>query len=95
MSAAPGSVAPAAAPAARLDLLRDAVVRDLAWLVFSPDLLRAQPPVGRLALPFETVDEEAATVDWLFTLDSAPGDLHRHLEASRITRLGRYAECLL
>jgi hypothetical protein len=95
MSAAPGPVAPAVAPAARFDALRDAVVRDLAWLLFSPDLLRAQPPVGRLAIPFETADEEAATIDWLFALDAAPEALHRHIAASRITRLGRYAECLM
>ncbi|MGF6753942.1 DUF1853 family protein [Paraburkholderia sp. GAS334] len=95
MNAAVGPVADAAAPAARLDLLRDAVVRDLAWLLFSPDLLRAQPPAGMLARLFETAAEETATIDWLCALDAAPESLHRHIAASRITRLGRYAECLL
>lgn len=95
MNAAVGSVASAVAPAVRLDGLRDAVVRDLAWLLFSPHLLRAQPPVGVLASLFEGPDEEAATVDWLLALDHAPHTLHEHIAASRITRLGRYAECLL
>lgn len=95
MNAAPGPVADAAAPLAPFDLLRDAVVRDLAWLLFSPDLLRAQPPAGVLARLFETPAEEAATVAWLHALDAGPDSLHRHIAASRITRLGRYAECLL
>ncbi|CAG4896089.1 DUF1853 family protein [Paraburkholderia gardini] len=95
MNAAPGPVADAAAPGARFDLLRDAVVRDLAWLLFSPDLLRAQPPAGMLARLFETPAEEAATVAWLHALDADPDSLHRYIAASRITRLGRYAECLL
>jgi uncharacterized protein len=95
MNAAVGSVASAVAPAARLDALRNAVVRDLAWLLFSPHLLRAQPPAGVLADLFEGPGEEAATVDWLLALDHAPQPLQQHIAASRITRLGRYAECLL
>ncbi|CAG4892256.1 DUF1853 family protein [Paraburkholderia saeva] len=95
MNAAHGPVADAAAPVARFDLLRDAVVRDLAWLLFSPDLLRAQPPAGGLAHLFETPAEEVATIAWLHALDAGPDSLHRHIAASRITRLGRYAECLL
>ncbi|RFU45704.1 DUF1853 family protein [Paraburkholderia sp. DHOC27] len=77
------------------DALHTPVVRDLAWLLFSPDLLRAQPPVGVLAHAFETVAEEAAALDWLRALDADPGDLLAHIGASRITRLGRYAEYLL
>ncbi|WP_310134673.1 DUF1853 family protein [Paraburkholderia terricola] len=96
------TAAPAAAPGAYAALLdpllaslRDAAVRDLAWLLLSADLLRAQPPVGALANPFETPLEAAATVDWLRALDAAPEPLHRDLAATRVTRLGRYAERLL
>ncbi|HWT38152.1 MAG TPA: DUF1853 family protein [Paraburkholderia sp.] len=80
---------------ARLGALSDAAVRDIAWLLFSPDLLRAQPPDGALATPFESPDEAAATMAWLEAQDADPADLHRHIAASRVTRLGRYAECLL
>lgn len=80
---------------ARLDSLRDAMVRDIAWLLFSPDLLRAQPPAGVLATPFESPDEAAATLDWLVAQDADPAALHAHIAAARVTRLGRYAECLL
>jgi uncharacterized protein len=81
--------------AARLDALRDAAVRDIAWLLFSPDLLRAQPPRGAIATPFESAGELAAALDWLDAQDADPAGLHRHIAASRVTRLGRYAECLL
>jgi hypothetical protein len=81
--------------AARLDALRDTAARDIGWLLFSPDLLRAQPPLGLLAMPFEAPDEAAATLDWLEAQDADPGALHRHIAAARVTRLGRYAECLL
>ncbi|MGP8432531.1 DUF1853 family protein [Paraburkholderia fungorum] len=78
-----------------LDTLRVPAVRDLAWLLLSADLLRAQPPVGALASPFGSSQEAAATVDWLRALDVEPSDLQRELAATRITRLGRYAERLL
>ncbi|AXL51239.1 hypothetical protein DSC91_003806 [Paraburkholderia caffeinilytica] len=90
---APG--AHAAALGNLLDTLREPVVRDLAWLLLSADLLRAQPPVGALASPFGTQQELDATVDWLRALDADPADLRRDLAAIRITRLGRYAERLL
>ncbi|ACC70544.1 DUF1853 family protein [Paraburkholderia phymatum] len=80
---------------ARLDALSDAAVRDIAWLLFSPDLLRAQPPAGALAKPFESPDEAAAAMAWLEAQDADPAGLHRHIDAARVTRLGRYAECLL
>lgn len=89
------AVFPTAAAVAQLDALREPAVRDLAWLLFSADLLHAQPPVGMLASPFETALEEAATLDWLRALDTNPGQLQRDIAAARITRLGRYAECLL
>ncbi|HLX02359.1 MAG TPA: DUF1853 family protein [Trinickia sp.] len=85
----------AAALDALLDSLVDPAVRDLAWLIFSPDLLCAQPPVGMLASPFESAGEASATVAWLLALDHDARDLHQSLTASHVTRLGRYAECLL
>lgn len=84
----------AAAPSHN-DPLRDPAVRDLAWLLLSPDLLRPQLPVGVLANPVETPQQRQATVAWLRALDAAPEPLHRDLSATRITRLGRYAERLL
>jgi hypothetical protein len=78
-----------------LDTLREPVVRDLAWLLLSADLLRAQPPVGVLASPFDSPQEFDATVDWLRALDADPVDLQRDFAETRITRLGRYAERLL
>ncbi|SOE55136.1 hypothetical protein SAMN05446635_0840 [Burkholderia sp. OK233] len=92
-AAAPGSSA--AILGKLLDTLREPAVRDLAWLLLSANLLRAQPPVGVLASPFDTQQEADATVDWLCALDADPADLHRDLAATRITRLGRYAEWLL
>ncbi|WP_114810727.1 DUF1853 family protein [Paraburkholderia kururiensis] len=80
---------------ARLDSLRDTAVRDLAWLLFSPGLLRAQPPADLLADPFESASERADTIDWLVALDRDALALHSAIAAARVTRLGRYAECLL
>lgn len=90
---------PAAESAAALDALLEAVsdpvVRDLAWLLFSAPLLRAQLPVGELASAFETAEEAARAVEWLIELDRDPGSLRAAIAATRIARLGRYAECLL
>ncbi|MEA3121689.1 MAG: uncharacterized protein QOH33_1244 [Paraburkholderia sp.] len=85
----------AAALEALLDTLDDGAVRDLAWLLFSPPLLREQPPLGQLATPFESVDEAAAVESWLFALDRNAEPLRQAMAAARLTRLGRYAECLL
>ena len=95
MSATGPAALAAAVPVAQWDALHEPAVRDLAWLLFSADLLRAQPPVGMLASAFETADELAATLDWLLALDADPTGLNRDLAVARITRLGRYAECLL
>ena len=86
---------PAAVPAAQWDALCEPAVRDLAWLLFSADLLRAQPPVGIVARAFETPDELAATIAWLHALDADAAALQRDIAAARVTRLGHYAECLL
>ncbi|HVE06983.1 MAG TPA: DUF1853 family protein [Paraburkholderia sp.] len=91
----PLSTAPQEAYTARIDALSDPVVRDLAWLLFSPDLLCAQPPRGVLAAPFESSAEAAAAFAWLVVLDAHAAPLHQHVAAARVTRLGRYAECLL
>ncbi|HZZ05835.1 DUF1853 family protein [Paraburkholderia sp.] len=93
LAAAPGT--PAAVLENLLDTLREPAVRDLAWLLLSADLLRAQPPVGALASPFASQQEAEATVDWLRALDIDPAELQRDLTATRVTRLGRYAERLL
>ncbi|OAJ59350.1 hypothetical protein A6V36_22690 [Paraburkholderia ginsengiterrae] len=81
--------------AALLDSLRDPAVRDLAWLLLSPNLLRPQPPVGALAALFDNQQEAQACLAWLRALDAAPAPLHDDLAAKRITRLGLYAERLL
>src|SRR5579864_7401800 len=78
-----------------LDTLRDAAVRDLAWLLLSAGLLRPQPPLGALANLFDTPEALQASIDFLRALDAAPVPLHHDLAAPRITRLGRYAERLL
>ncbi|HTH59217.1 MAG TPA: DUF1853 family protein [Paraburkholderia sp.] len=87
-------VAPGPGVAARLDALRDPAVRDLAWLLFSPDLLRPLP-AAPLAKPWESPQEADAVAAWLASLDRDAHALHRALAASRLTRLGRYAEELL
>jgi len=87
-------VAPGRNVTARLAALRDPAVRDLAWLLFSPDLLRPHPDAP-LAGPWESPEEVDATVEWLCRLDRDAQALHRALAASRLTRLGRYAEELL
>jgi len=94
-AATPEPASPTALLDTLLGTLRDSVVRDLAWLLLSADLLRPQPPAGVLASPFETPQELHATVDWLRALDVAPQALHRDLATTRMTRLGRYAEWLL
>lgn len=95
-SAPPGPASfPQATALAELDALHQPAVRDLAWLLFSADLLRAQPPVGNLARVFETAFEQAAIIDWLRALDADTGRLLQDIAAARLTRLGRYAECLL
>ena len=86
---------PAAVPAAQWDALREPAVRDLAWLLFSADLLRARPPVGivrahskrRTSLPRPS---RGGTLSM-----PTRQALQRDIAAARVTRLGHYAECLL
>ena len=78
-----------------LDGLTDPAVRDLAWLLFSADLLRAQPPQAPLADLWSDPAEARAAAQWLVRLDGDPTPLREMLDASQPTRLGRYAEILL
>jgi uncharacterized protein len=81
-----------------LDGLTDPAVRDLAWLLFSADLLRAQPPQAPLAELWADPAEARVAAQWLVRLDGDPTrlrEMRELLEASRPTRLGRYAEILL
>jgi len=81
--------------AACLDGLTDPAVRDLAWLLFDANLLRAQPPEAPLASPWTDAAQARAVAHWLATLDRDPAPLRAVLERSAVTRLGRYAEILL
>ncbi|MCP3722879.1 DUF1853 family protein [Paraburkholderia sp. CNPSo 3272] len=78
-----------------IDRLDDPAVRDLAWLLFSADLLRAQLPLAPLAQWCADAGEACATRDWLARLDRDPARLHEALMAAPTHRLGRYAENLL
>jgi hypothetical protein len=78
-----------------VDAYGDVTVRDLAWLLFAPDLLRASHAGAPLAHPFETPSERDATLDWLAALDRDPSALHERARNPKLTRLGFYAESLL
>jgi uncharacterized protein len=78
-----------------VDRFEDVTVRDLAWLLFAPNLLRADCVGVALANPFATSAEREATLDWLHALDAAPDALHAHARDPKFTRLGIYAESLL
>jgi uncharacterized protein len=78
-----------------LDALIDPAVRDLAWLLLSADLLRAQPPLAPLARWWSDEGQIHAVRDWLAQLDRNPARLHEALAAAPTNRLGRYAEVLL
>ncbi|KAF1029708.1 MAG: hypothetical protein GAK40_00366 [Burkholderia plantarii] len=72
--------------------LRDSVVRDLGWLLASADLLAPSEPAP-LARPWPADDTVLRA--WFAALDADPSPLHREIDATRATRLGRYAETLL
>lgn len=78
-----------------VDRYEDAAVRDLAWLLFAPDLLRASHAGAELANPFESAAERDATLTWLDALDRDPAPLHAQSRNPKLTRLGFYAESLL
>ena len=70
-------------------------VRDLAWLLFSPDLLSASRAGAPLARPAATEIERETTLVWLDALDRDPAALHAQVHKPSLTRLGFYAEALL
>ncbi|SAK59034.1 hypothetical protein AWB76_02669 [Caballeronia temeraria] len=76
-----------------VDGFDDVTVRDLAWLLFAPDLLREGD--AALAHPFASKEERDATLAWLKALDAAPQPLHDHARDPKFTRLGIYAESLI
>ncbi|MBI1890657.1 MAG: DUF1853 family protein [Burkholderiales bacterium] len=75
--------------------LHDPHVRDLAWLLDSPDLLDPAAPQwqGKLASFRKPLSD--ATVKWLHELDASPTELSKALNIQALTRLGRYAERLM
>ena len=95
MSAIEPAANSAAALDALLDTLHDPVVRDLAWLLFSPPLIHDTRLAGKLARLFETSSDAAVAADWLRALDRTPAALGDAMATAKLTRLGRYAECLL
>jgi hypothetical protein len=75
--------------------LLDPHVRDLAWLLDSPNLLDAAAPQwqGKIASLF---GHQGEAVDaWLNALDRAPQQLHVLIASHAFNRLGRYSELLL
>lgn len=73
----------------------DPAVRDLAWLLFSPDLLSASSAGAPLARPAASETERDAMLAWLAALDRNPSALHVQVYKPSLTRLGFYAEALL
>jgi uncharacterized protein len=70
---------------------QDPTVRDLAWLLFSPQLLRA----SRAGAPLVSVPSTDTAMNWLAALDREPAALHAHVRKPGLTRVGLYAEALL
>ncbi len=80
---------------ARRGHLHNPLVRDLAWLLDSPDLLDAANPHwhGRIASLFA---HQGSEIDgWLDALDAQPAELEAVIAHHGFNRLGRYAELLM
>lgn len=75
--------------------LRDRHVRDLAWLLDSPNLLDSGAPQWQGKIAHLKTDVVDGVADWLATVDGSPGEMHAMLDIGPFTRLGRYAEKLL
>ena len=82
-------------PADEITLFHDPAVRDLAWLLFSPDLLSTSHAGAPLACPATTESGRDATLAWLAALDRDTAALHAQVHKPSLTRLGFYAEALL
>lgn len=80
---------------ARWGHLRDPHVRDLAWLLDSPNLLDAGAPQWQGKIASLEPDAADRAADWLAAIDRSPGELHAMLDIGPFARLGRYAEKLL
>jgi len=78
-----------------ITLFHDPAVRDLAWLLFSPDLLSTSHAGAPLAHPATTESERDATLAWLAALDRDTVALHAQVHKPSLRRLGLYAEALL
>ena len=72
----------------------DPAVQDLAWLLFSPDLLSASHAGAPLACAVAR-DKPEAALSWLAALDQNPAALHAQVHKPSLKRLGLYAEALL
>jgi hypothetical protein len=72
----------------------DPAVRDLAWLLLSPDLLSASHAGAPLACAVAR-DKREAVLSWLTALDHNPAALHAQVHKPSLKRLGLYAEALL
>jgi len=80
---------------ARRGHLRNPCVRDLAWLLDSPDLLDTDSPLwnGRITTLFS---HQGAAIDaWLCRLDERPEELLALIARHGFNRLGRYSELLM
>jgi hypothetical protein len=73
----------------------DPAVRDLAWLLVSPDLLSTSRAGAPLARPAAKESERETMLAWLAALDRNPAELHVQVHKPSLTRLGFYAEALL
>jgi uncharacterized protein len=84
-------------PGSFIDTLRDAAVRDLAWVIASPGLLDA----SHIAYRGHVVDDNwcntqlLSRASWLTSLDAQPLPLHNFIKARPTRRLGHYFESLI
>jgi hypothetical protein len=81
----------AVAFAAAMSTLREAAVRDLAWLLLAPRLLSESafgPLLAQAPLDLDLLD-------WLYALDADPAPLHIALAGLKTPRVGHYAERLV
>ncbi|HEY8027437.1 MAG TPA: DUF1853 family protein [Burkholderiaceae bacterium] len=80
---------------ARRGHLLDRHVRDMAWLLDSPDLLDSTAPPWQGRIASLTPYLGPAVDHWLQQLDRDPSALHELIAKHAFNRLGRYSELLL